>query len=460
MTDRNTQIALMKRLTAARTRILNDSPFLGSLMMHLNFGFADCGTAFTDMSRIVFDPAFESRLSDEELIFVMKHEVLHCMLEHCLRGRGLLLQLFNWACDLVVNSILFAEMGYEQFEIDGIQVQHLAPDGKEAQVYSAEEVYELLLKEESRKMEENGGYASGSNGGKRVESDGADEGERNGDDTSSEADERKGDEGKDGESSETDVGENNEDDTSSRSNKGGKERTGFDRHDPWRLIEDDGSLQNKWRSNVRQASREAGGPTGLPPVLRSLFENNSYRSRASWRELLRDFTTIYSENMDYFYSSPDRRFLWHDLILPSLCLYEEEIVRDIWFFVDTSGSVDDDELLQVGAEFRAILEQNPGLSGKISFFDTEVTDPVEFDSMEQLEQCKVQGGGGTSFYAIFRYINAHAQEGLPRAVIILTDGYAAFPPESDAMGIPVLWVIQGSEVKPPWGSCCWLSSEP
>ena len=35
--------------------------------------------------------------------------------------------------------------------------------------------------------------------------------------------------------------------------------------------------------------------------------------------------------------------------------------------------------------------------------------------------------------------------------IILTDGYAPFPQEKLAGGIPVLWLLNNEEVNPPWG---------
>ena len=39
----------------------------------------------------------------------------------------------------------------------------------------------------------------------------------------------------------------------------------------------------------------------------------------------------------------------------------------------------------------------------------------------------------------------------PVSIVILTDGYAPFPDESEAMGIPVLWIINNNDIKPPWG---------
>ena len=40
---------------------------------------------------------------------------------------------------------------------------------------------------------------------------------------------------------------------------------------------------------------------------------------------------------------------------------------------------------------------------------------------------------------------------LPASIIIMTDGYADFPKEEEAMEIPVLWLLVTDDVKPPWG---------
>ena len=40
---------------------------------------------------------------------------------------------------------------------------------------------------------------------------------------------------------------------------------------------------------------------------------------------------------------------------------------------------------------------------------------------------------------------------LPASIVILTDGYDAIPPQSCALGVPVLWIINNEKVTPPWG---------
>ena len=111
--------SISKRLMESRMCILRDHPFFGALLLHLRMGFADCKTAFSDMHCIVFDPAFVNRLSEEELIFVMLHELLHCVLQHPIRGAGKQNFIYNVACDIVVNSLIMGMMGVDDFSVDG-----------------------------------------------------------------------------------------------------------------------------------------------------------------------------------------------------------------------------------------------------------------------------------------------------------------------------------------------------
>ena len=84
------------RMTKVRSDILKDYPFYGRLLMNLKFATAPCGTACTDMEHIAFDPEFAEAITDSEMSFVMMHEVMHCALKHCLRGREYNNKLFNF----------------------------------------------------------------------------------------------------------------------------------------------------------------------------------------------------------------------------------------------------------------------------------------------------------------------------------------------------------------------------
>ena len=103
----------LKRLVLSRMRILMKHSFYGLLLMHTKFKVEEeCETAYTDGDYIVFGYYFLEELSDEELDFVMMHEILHIVLRHCNRFGKKDDNLFNIACDIVVNSIILSEHNF------------------------------------------------------------------------------------------------------------------------------------------------------------------------------------------------------------------------------------------------------------------------------------------------------------------------------------------------------------
>ena len=139
------KIEYVQRLMLARMRILARNGFFGLLLMHMQFALdEEIETAATDGKRIVFSPKFLDDLSDDELEFIMLHEIMHVVLRHTSRGAGRDDWLFNVACDIVVNSNILKMMGMNR---DAITLEeygesmHKAPDGKEGFEYTSEEVY-------------------------------------------------------------------------------------------------------------------------------------------------------------------------------------------------------------------------------------------------------------------------------------------------------------------------------
>ena len=94
------QTNAVQKLLLSRLRIINQHGFYGMLLMQMRFGIDDeCETAYTDGRRICFNTDFLNRLTNDELDFVMMHEVLHVALGHCNRGKHYDQELFNIACD-------------------------------------------------------------------------------------------------------------------------------------------------------------------------------------------------------------------------------------------------------------------------------------------------------------------------------------------------------------------------
>lgn len=146
---------LAKRLVAARSMILEDQPFFGRLLFHIPVSLSsDVETAYTDMKNIVFGAEFVEKLGMDELIFVFLHETMHCVLKHPARGNGFFPPVYNIACDIVVNSLLFESLSYnDSFTVDGEVPMHLTPSGEEGRYYTAEQVYKMFIKMTPQKLQ-------------------------------------------------------------------------------------------------------------------------------------------------------------------------------------------------------------------------------------------------------------------------------------------------------------------
>ena len=136
-------------------RILYNHGFYGLLLMHMIYAVSEeIETACTDGVRITFGIDFLDSLSDSELDFVMMHEILHVVLQHCFRGDVEDPEAYNIAADIVVNSNIMLENGMKASSITlskyGIAM-HVAPDGKEGHEYTAEQVYAMLPKNVNKK---------------------------------------------------------------------------------------------------------------------------------------------------------------------------------------------------------------------------------------------------------------------------------------------------------------------
>lgn len=399
----------VRRITEERALLIKNNPFFGHLSMGLQLACAPCKTACTDGSRLIFDPAFAEKLSDQELQFVILHEVLHCVFRHCIRGKGLHSVLYNIACDIVVNSTILAMWGQESMMIAREKAMHLAPDGKEGREYNAEEIYQMLI------------HQNHTNGISQMQ-----------------------------------TAQNNANKSSQmQTDNEGFEKSSFDRHDIWQGICDKAQLQDNWNRKIQSAFRQCGDSTGMPQQVRTIMQDIARRSGLNWKQLLHDF--LQSDTYDYNFLPPDRRYAFSDFYLPAYNMDEEhQTADDIWVCIDTSGSVTEEELTCTMAEILDAMRQ-AGLKGRISFFDSNITEPEPFEFENDLKNLTAQGGGGTSFHIIFRYLKEKLYPDLPRAILIFTDGYARFPEQKAALDVPVLWLIcKGGNADVPWGQVIQL----
>jgi len=101
---------ISKRLSKAKTALILEHPFIGSIALNLPTVISDAvPTAATNGKRIIYNPDFIGGLTDEEVKFLVAHECLHPMLEHNYRRQGRDPLKWNKAADYVINKLLIDE---------------------------------------------------------------------------------------------------------------------------------------------------------------------------------------------------------------------------------------------------------------------------------------------------------------------------------------------------------------
>lgn len=145
-TDNN---SVLEQITRARISLLLQQPFWGTLATRLILKDATdmewCTTAGTDGRYFYYNRNFIAKLNKQETIFLVAHEVEHCVYDHMSRLGSRKPKMWNAAADFVIN-----------YELHEHSIGKL-PDPKTSGVQAcfdakykgmfAEEVYELLAKD-------------------------------------------------------------------------------------------------------------------------------------------------------------------------------------------------------------------------------------------------------------------------------------------------------------------------
>lgn len=97
----------LKKIQIARAALLLDHPFFGVLALQLKLiEDATAPTMYTDGRVLGYNPAFVDKLTPEQLIGVVAHEVMHCACGHPWRRDSRDMMPWNIACDLAINPII------------------------------------------------------------------------------------------------------------------------------------------------------------------------------------------------------------------------------------------------------------------------------------------------------------------------------------------------------------------
>lgn len=446
---------LVGRLLKARTQLLLDEPFFGTLVMRLPLvEDRSCKTMWVDGTRIGYNPKFVAKCTNEELKGVFCHEVLHVTNGHCWRRGDRDPKDWNEACDYVINPIV---VGAGMMLPEGALIN---PDFKGQ---PAEQVYDTIHRPKMDDQGEPQGAqddqeSEDSSSSQDAGNDNEDQEDDDSEDQSQDA--SQGTEDSDEDDADGNSGSGNSDDsdpsgdTSQDGNDAGGGNANGDSDDqdydgpPVGEVRDapkdvnPKELENEWKVAVEQAEKVAAMRGNLPGQLKRLIEELK-KPTLNWRDILRQFVQQSWLAMDYTWRAPSTRYMSQGLYMPKLA---SETIPSIVIFIDTSASIWGKLLAAFQEEVQTIkAEINPDET-YIGYADAAVAGVDRFEAGEMIV-FNHRGGGGTDFRPAFNWVE---EQGLnPACFVYLTDLEGAFPEEPPAY--PVLWVSPPTALKPKWG---------
>lgn len=145
-----------------KRKMLAKYPRFGSEIATTNIEFKDdlpYHTAATDGKNIYVDPNYFASLSEDDRLFIIAHEIMHIKFMHMYRlmdkgGQRRDPELWNIATDAIINANL---------ERDGFTIKEGYVNRPEALNCSAEEFYQILLKEKQQQEQQKQQNGNGQN---------------------------------------------------------------------------------------------------------------------------------------------------------------------------------------------------------------------------------------------------------------------------------------------------------
>ena len=392
-----------KKLVKARLKLLFKHPFFGQMALRMKLvDVTDegwCNTAATDYRNFYYNSKFIEKIDDDEAVFLVGHELGHCIFEHFLRRDKREKDIWNMAGDYVINLMLKREHIGRVITTVPILIDDKYKDK------TAEEVYEDLIKNKAAKKQTLDVHLEFSNG----EEDGDGKG------------------------------------------KGDSDRDGKNGKIPTLKESDKKALSDEIRQAVLQAAISAGNVPGeIKRLVSQLTE-----SKMNWREHLR--ATIESTlKTDFSWMRPNRKG-WHiGAILPGMTPGED---IEVSVGIDTSGSISTKMLQDFLGEVKGIMDQYESYTIRVWQFDTRVYGYETFthDDGKDIASYNIKGGGGTDFMANWEFMKLNGIE--PKQFVMFT-AMCPYGSWGDQHYCDTLFVAHGTKtIKAPFGTTVYYDDK-
>ncbi len=418
-----------EQLSKARHKILIQYPFIGAVGLRMDLipvRDVRVRTACTDGHDVYFDISFFNSLTPDERVFVLAHEIWHAVMLHLVRRHNRIHELFNIATDLEVNNML---------QQDGLKppTQVLLPTEKQ-KGKSAEEIYEMLLKE-AKQHANSKSKPSSSKDGK------SGSGSRNSD-LSGQFDKHIYDE---------DPTEKPENIPSITDEYG---EVGIDSDFRPSISKD---FADKMREAIVAAAQSTEKTAGsIPSHIRELVDKLT-TPEIDWKERLAQFVTRSFAGSRRTWIPPNRRHIHRNIYLQR---QQSEKIRAV-VAIDTSGSTLGDRAKFL-SEINGLVESFGDYELTVICCDCQVDSCETYTPDNPLDikndGFEVCGGGGTSFLPPFEHVLDNQIE--CDVFLYLTDGFGEAP-KTNPLGIPVMWIVSknGTEEFCDWGEMLHLTTD-
>ena len=200
--------------------------------------------------------------------------------------------------------------------------------------------------------------------------------------------------------------------------------------------------ETRWDDISHQAMTMAQGQGNAPGNLKELIAR-SHAPTIDWRSALREYINDFTDQ-HRSWAVPDRRFISSGLYLPGP---HSDSVESICFAIDTSASLNRNDLARAWAEIRDAVETLEPGTVRIIQCDAAIQEDLTHDGFDLPEKLEAKGRRGTRYHPVFRLL----EEDPPMFLIYLTDLDCSDRPPAPAF--PVLWLCTDPATtrQPPFG---------
>ena len=202
--------------------------------------------------------------------------------------------------------------------------------------------------------------------------------------------------------------------------------------------------EGEWKAAVAAAVAVSKSQGKLPAALDRFF-SALLKPAVDWRDALPAAVARTVGGDGSTWRRFDRRLIVQNVAAPGRARFFTDYIV---VAIDTSGSIGQPEIDRFFAEMRGILEDCKPRNVYVMWCDAKVHKVDEIDDVTQIDTLKPKGGGGTDFRPVFDWLKERAI--VPDSLVYFTDLMGSFP--SAAPGYPVIWASTVKNGHYPWGN--------